>query len=143
MGVTETCTSETRRKVTELTGTREIEERLHGKDGVKDEHTHTEVVRLNGGGLAERVETWCRQLVSLLRERRETLCSLEADHDQVGSVVSNEFEGTSETNGCTRSLGGMEAPGALEVARIPGVSVPVCVVSTCVYTVRNDIYGHI
>ena len=35
----ETC--ETRREVTELTETREIEERLHGKDGVKEEaHTH-------------------------------------------------------------------------------------------------------
>ena len=40
--VTETCTSETRREVTELTETREIEGRLHGTDGVKeDEHTHT------------------------------------------------------------------------------------------------------
>ena len=42
IGVTETCTSETRREVTELTETREIEKRLHGKDGVKeDAHTHT------------------------------------------------------------------------------------------------------
>ena len=42
MGVTETCTSETRREVTGLTETREIEERLHGKDGVEeDAHTHT------------------------------------------------------------------------------------------------------
>ena len=40
IGVTETCTSETRREVTELTETREIEERLHGTDGVKDAHTH-------------------------------------------------------------------------------------------------------
>ena len=40
-GVTETCTRETRCEVTELTETREIEERLHGKDGVKeDAHTH-------------------------------------------------------------------------------------------------------
>ena len=47
-GVTETCTRrvETReitREETEITETREmgtIEERLHGKDGVKDEHTH-------------------------------------------------------------------------------------------------------
>ena len=40
-GVTETCTSETGREVTELTETREIteiEERLHG---VGDAHTHT------------------------------------------------------------------------------------------------------
>ena len=44
-GVTETCTRETRRQVTELTETREtVVERLHGveeKDGVKDAHTHT------------------------------------------------------------------------------------------------------
>ena len=39
--MTETCTSETRREVTELTETWEIEERLHGTDGVKDAHTHT------------------------------------------------------------------------------------------------------
>jgi len=41
IGVTETCTSETRRQVTELTETREIEERLHGGDGVSEAHTHT------------------------------------------------------------------------------------------------------
>ena len=43
-GVTETCTAG--RQVTELTETREIEERLHNTDGVKekgdkDAHTHT------------------------------------------------------------------------------------------------------
>ena len=45
IGVTETCTSETRRQVTELTETREVVERLHGveeTDGVKEDvHTHT------------------------------------------------------------------------------------------------------
>ena len=45
IGVTETCTSETRREVTELTETREIEKRLHGKDGVKDARTHTHTQR--------------------------------------------------------------------------------------------------
>ena len=54
-----------------------------------------------------------------------------------------EVEGMSAADGCARSLGGIETPGALEVARIPGVCVPVCVVtsvvpvcvvSTCVYT---------
>ena len=82
----------------------------------------------NGGELAQRVETRCGQLGSLPRERRETLCSLEVDHDQVGSVVPDEFEGRSAANGCTRSLRGMETPGALVVARIPSVVVPVCVV---------------
>ena len=46
IGVTETCTSETRREVMEIIETREmetIEERLHGKDRVKeDAHTHTQ-----------------------------------------------------------------------------------------------------
>ena len=53
--------------MTECTETREIEGEL---DGVKDArtHTHTEVVEDNGGELAERVETRCRQLVGLLRE---------------------------------------------------------------------------
>ena len=90
----------------ELTETREIEERRHSKDGVEeDAHTHTRAVEDNGGELAERVGTRCGQRDGLLRERRETLCSLEADHDQVGSVVSSEFEGASAANGCTRSLG--------------------------------------
>ena len=40
IGVTETCTSETRREVTELTKMREIEGRPHGGDGVGDAHTH-------------------------------------------------------------------------------------------------------
>ena len=45
----------------------------------------------------------------------------------------------SAADGCTQSLGGMKTPGALVVARVPGVivpgvSVPVCVVSRCVYT---------
>ena len=106
MGVTEMCTSETRRKVTELTETREIDEGLHGKDGVKEAaHTHTEVVEDNGGELAERVGTRCGQLDSLLRERRATLCSLEVGLDQVGSIVPREFEGTSEANGCTTARG--------------------------------------
>ena len=58
------------------------------------------------------------------------LCSLEAGLDQVSSVAPREFEGTSAVDGCTRSLGGMEAPGALEVIVpgmiVPSVSVPVC-----------------
>ena len=38
-GVTETCTRETRRQVTELMETREVVERLHGEE-VEDAHTH-------------------------------------------------------------------------------------------------------
>ena len=72
--------------------------------------------------------TRCEQLDSLLHERRETLCSLEANHDQVSSVVPSEVEGASAVDGCTRSLGGMEAPGTLGGTRFPSVIVPVCVV---------------
>ena len=86
----------------------------------------------NGGELAQRVETRCRQLVSLLRERRETLCPLEADRDQVGPVELCEVEGMSAVDGCTRSLGDMETPGALEVARVSGVIVPSVIVPVCV-----------
>ena len=39
-----------------------------------------------------------------------------------------EVEGASAVDGCIESLGGIEAPGALEVARIPSVNVPVCAV---------------
>ena len=73
-------------------------------------------------------------------ERRETLFSLEANHDQVSSVMPSELEGMSEANGCTQSLGGMEAPEPLVVARIPcGSANPqrgcpgVCGVEMCVY----------
>ena len=129
--VTETCTREiTRREVTEYTEMTRVEERLHSKDGVKDAHTYTQVVEDTGGELAERVGTRCEQLGSLPQEQGEGVCPLEAGHGQVDSVVPREFEGTSEANGCTRSLGGMENPGALEVSRIPGVSVPVCVVKS-------------
>ena len=101
------------RKCRETREIEKIEERLHGKDGVKeDAHTHTEVVRLNEGELAERVETRCGQRDSLLRERRETLCSPEADLDQVGSVVPSEVEEKSAANGCTRSFGGYGGPGS-------------------------------
>ena len=135
-GVTETCTSETGREVTEWTETREmrtVEERLHGVE-VKDAHTHTrkQVVRDNGGELAERVGTRCEQLGVLPREQGEGVCPLEAGHGQVDSVVPREVEGVSAADGCTRSLGGMKAPGALVEARIPGVSVQVCVVKSVV-----------
>ena len=65
-------TREIREEVTEITETREmgmVEGRLHDTDGVKDVHTHTEVVEDNGGELAERVETRCGQLGGFLRER--------------------------------------------------------------------------
>ena len=91
-------------------------------------NTHTEEVEDNGGELAERVGTRCGQRGSLLQERGEGVCPLEADRDQVGSVVPSGVEGASAANGCTPSLGGMEAPVALVVARVPSVNVPVCAV---------------
>ena len=111
-----------------------IGERLHGVEDEKDAHahTHTEVARDNGGGLAERVGTRCEQLGVLPRERGEGVCPLEAGHDQAGPVVPRKVEGMSAADGCARSLGGVKTPGALMVARIPRVSVPVCVVASVV-----------
>ena len=132
--VTETCTREIRHvEVTEYTETREIGERLHGVEGEKDAHTHTQLARDNGGELAQRVETRCGQLGVLPRERGEGVCPLEAGHGQVNSVVPREVEGRSAADGCTRSLGGIETPGDLVEARIPSVVMSVVVrVHECV-----------
>ena len=140
-GVTETCTArhvetaeimvEMRHEVTteiKCTEAREIEGELDGVREIKDEHTHTEVVEDNGGELVGCLETRCEQLDGLLQERGEGICPLEATHDQVGSVVPSGVEGASAVDGCTESLGGMEAPGALEVTRFPSMIVPVCAV---------------
>ena len=69
----------------------------------------------------------CRQLGGLLRERGEVVCPLEAIHDQVGPVVLCGVEGASAVDECTESLGGIETPKPIEVARFPMVNVPVCV----------------
>ena len=124
----ETC--RTRHEVTETqtvteTETREIE---GGLKGLENEHTHMEVVEDHEGELAECFVTRCKQLDSLLWERRETLFSLEADRDQVSSVVPSEVEGASAVDRCTPSLVGMEAPGTLGGTRFPSVIAPVCVV---------------
>ena len=83
-----------------LVETREVVERLHG-DVVKDAHTHThtQVVRDNGGELAERVETRCEQLGVLPQEQGEGVCPLEAGRDQGNSVVPREVEGVSAADG--------------------------------------------
>ena len=70
-----------------------------------------------------------KQQDSLLQERGEGIFPLEVDHDQMGPVELCEVEWASAVDGCTRSLGGMETPVALVVARIPSV-----VVSKCVFT---------
>ena len=84
----------------------------------------------NGGELGECVVVRCEHQDGLLQERRETLCSLEAHCDEVGPIASNEVEGMADVNGCTRSLGGIETPGPLVVARSPEVIVPVCMVTS-------------
>ena len=72
-----------------------------------------QVVRDNGGELAERVGTRCEQLGSLPREQGEGVCPLEASRDQGNSVVPREVEEVSAADGCTRSLGGAKTLGAL------------------------------
>jgi len=69
-----------------------------------------ELARDNEGELGECLVTRCKQPDSLLQEWRDTLCPLEADHDQVGPVELCEVEGVTAVDGYTRSLGGMAAP---------------------------------
>ena len=86
----------------------------------------------NGGELAERVVTRCGQLGGLLRERGEVVCPLEAIHDQVGSVVSSEFEGASAADRYTESLGGYRDPGTLRGDTSPNGECPGVCVHECV-----------
>ena len=96
-------TREMRNEVTEITETREIEDEL---DGVEEtEHAHTELAKDDEGELGECLVTRCKQLDSLLQERGEGVCPLEADHDQVGPVVPSELEGATSVDWCTQSLG--------------------------------------
>ena len=89
-----------------------------------------ELTRDNEGELEECVVTRCEQQDSLLQERGEGICPLEADRDEVSPVELCEVEWASAVDGYTRSLGGMEAPGPLVVARIPSVVVPVRVLTS-------------
>ena len=94
-----------------------------------------ELARDNEGELGECRVTRCKQQDGLLQERGEGICPLEADRDEVGPGELCEVERASAANGYTWSLGGMETPGALVVAQIPRVNVPVCVftsVAKCV-----------
>ena len=74
-------------------------------DDVIDEHTHVGVVGDNGDELGECFVARYKQQDGLLKGQGETLCPLEADCDQVGSVAPCEVEGKSAVNGCTRNLG--------------------------------------
>ena len=85
--------------------------------------------------------TRCKQQDSLLQERREEIRSLEADQDEVSPVVPNEVSRMSAVNGYTRSLGGMEAPGVLVVARIPSAIAPVCVLTSVAKSVLKRAHG--
>ena len=64
-------------------------------------NTHTELARDNEGELGECSVTRCKQPDSLLQERAEGICPLEADHDQVGPVELCELGGASAVNGYT------------------------------------------
>ena len=109
----------------------EMEKSIEGDElNEIDEHTHIELVRDDGVEHGESFMTWCEQRDRLLKEQMETLCSLEADRYEVSPIEPNEVEGVSAVNGYTWSLGGMKTPGLLELARIPEMNVPVCVVKS-------------
>ena len=104
-------------------------------------NTHTELARDDEEELGECLVTQCKQPDGLLQERGEGVCPLEADHDQVGPVELCEVEGASAVDECTPSLGVMEAPGTLVVARIPSVNVPVCVFTSVAKCVLKSAHG--
>ena len=110
--LTETKSQEETEIINEVT---ETEKSIEGDElnETKDEHTHVESGRDNGVELVECFVTRCEQQDSLLKEQRETVCSLEADRDEVSPVEPCEVEGVSDVNGYTRSLGGKEIPGPL------------------------------
>ena len=58
----------------------------------KEEHTHVELVRDVGVERVECVETQCEGQINLPQERGETVCSLEADRDEVSPVRLYEVE---------------------------------------------------
>ena len=94
-----------------------------------------ELARDNEGELGECPIARYKQQDSLLQERGEGICPLEADSGQVDPVELCELGGASAANGYTPSLGGMKTLGPLVVARIPIANVPVCVftsVAKCV-----------
>ena len=126
--LTETKSQEETEVINEVTEIEEIEGDELNK--IKVEHTQVELRVDNVVELVGCFVTRCEHQDGLLKEQRETVCSLEADRDEVSPVEPCEVEGMSDVNGYTWSLGGMGTPGLLVVARIPKVIVPVCVVKS-------------
>ena len=58
-------------------------------------------------------ETQCEGQINLPQEQRETICSLEADRDEVSPVRLCEVEPLHGAKEHTPSFGGIEAPGSL------------------------------
>jgi len=71
----------------------------------KDEHTQVELRGDNEVELGECFVILCEQQDGLLEGRGETICSLEADCDEVSPIGPNEVERMSAVNRYTRSLG--------------------------------------
>ena len=108
---TETKSQEETEIINEVTEIKQVEKKLQ----VIDEHTQVGIVRDNGVEPGECFVTRSEQQDSLLQERGEGLCPLEADRDEESPVEPCEVEGESAVNGCTRSLGVMETPEPLVV----------------------------
>ena len=73
-------------------------------------------------GHVECFETQCEGPINLPQEQRETICSLEADSDEVSKLCEVErLHGAKEH---IPSFGGIEAPGFLGLTQAPSVIVP-------------------
>ena len=88
---------------------------------------HIELVGDIAVELVECFETQCEGQINLPQEQGETMCSLEADRDEVSPVRPYEVELLHDVKEHMPSFGGIEAPGSRGLTQVPDVIVPECV----------------
>ena len=94
---------------------------------IKEEQTQIEMVRDIEVEHVECFETQCEGRINLPQGQGETICSLEADLDEVSPVRLYEVERLHGAKEHMPSFGGIEAPGSLGLTQAPDVIVPKCV----------------
>ena len=94
---------------------------------IKEEHTHIELVGDIGVELVECIGTQCEGRINLPQEQGETICSLEADRDEMSPVRPYEVEPLHDAKGYMPSLGVIETTGSFGLTRAPSMIVPECV----------------
>ena len=93
---------------------------------IKEKHTQIEPVRDIAIEHVECFGTQCEGQFNLPQEQGETICSLEADRDEVSPVRLCEVERLHGAKEHMPSFGGIEAPGSRGLTQAPSVIVPEC-----------------